>query len=135
MLFFRVRKRASRRRRRRAPQNPHHFNLHKESARTLVHERLVHWNQFYNHEYKRVAIRNQCSRWGSCSTLGNLNFNYRIALLPIELADYIIVHELCHLKEFNHAQPFWDLVGTAMPDYAERKQKLKEMNVMLIQNT
>lgn len=112
--------------------DPVQFNLHKESARSLAHERLAHWNQFYNHEYKRVAIRNQCSRWGSCSMKGNLNFNYRIALLPLELADYIIVHELCHLREFNHSERFWALVAETLPDYQERKERLREMNMLLL---
>ena len=134
MLFFRiVRRRRRVARRRRVRRSPEHYRLHKEAARSLVHERLAYWNQFYNHPYNRVAIKNTTSRWGSCSIKGNLNFNYRLALLPIELADYVIVHELCHLKEFNHAQPFWDLVAQAMPDYKERKARLREMNVLLIQ--
>jgi len=102
-----------------------HYTTHKEKARTLVEARLLHWNQFYNLEYKRIAIRNQRSRWGSCSTKQNLNFNYRIVFLPLELVDYIVVHELCHLAEFNHSSAFWNEMAKVMPDYHERKLQLQ----------
>lgn len=133
MLFFKLRRRVKRRRRP-SLKNREHFNTHKETARTLVHDRLAHWNQLYAYSYNRVAIRNQRTRWGSCSSRKNLNFNYRIALLPADLVDYVVVHELCHLKEFNHSKSFWSLVATAMPDYIARKKKLKAMNIMLLQN-
>lgn len=96
------------------------YLMHKEKARELVLARLEHFNAIYNFSYNRVSIRAQKSRWGSCSKKGNLNFNYKIALLPPHLADLIIVHELCHLKEFNHSKKFWNLVAQALPDYRER---------------
>ena len=71
---------------------------YKTIAGHLIHERLEYYNQFYGFQYNRVSVKNQRSRWGSCSRQGNLNFNYRLVNLPSELADYIIVHELCHLK-------------------------------------
>ncbi len=117
-----------RRLRRRTSASAKHYEAHKERARILVHERLVHWNQFYGLPYKRVAIRNQRSRWGSCSTKGNLNFNYRLVFLPVELVDYVIVHELCHLKHFNHAEEFWNLVETTIQDYCDRKSQLHEIS-------
>lgn len=105
------------------------FAEHKERARVLVRERLEHFNTIYNFKYNRIVIRNQRSRWGSCSKKGNINFNYRIALLPEKLSDYIIVHELCHIGEFNHSQKFWDLVGKTMPDYAERRAELRKIRL------
>src|SRR3989338_2317667 len=81
-----------------------HYATHKEFARSVIHERLTYWNQFYNLEYKRVTIRNQRSCWGSCSARGNLNFNYKVIFLPELLMDYVIVHELCHLAELNHSK-------------------------------
>jgi predicted metal-dependent hydrolase len=90
----------------------------------MVHARLTHWNQFYGHSFGRVAIRNQRSRWGSCSSKRNLNFNYRIVFLPEHLVDYIIVHELCHLEHFNHSKNFWDAMARTMPDFHIRKQEL-----------
>jgi predicted metal-dependent hydrolase len=94
-------------------------------ARTLVHERLAHWSQVYNIPYGKVAIRKQKTRWGSASRNGNLNFNYRILFIPIREADYIIVHELCHLQEHNHSQAFWALVSRAFPDYRALRSKMR----------
>lgn len=97
----------------------------KEYARDFITKRLEKHNEFYGFTYKKIAIRNQKSRWGSCSRKGNLNFNYKIILLPERHADYIIAHELCHLKEFNHSQRFWNLVSQSIPEYKEIKKQLK----------
>lgn len=91
----------------------------------LVKERLEYYNKFYNLKYNRISIRNQKSRWGSCSRKGNLNFNYKILQLPAEIRDYIIVHELCHLQEFNHSKNFWDLVSQTVPNYKEIRRGLR----------
>jgi len=101
-----------------------HYAEHKEAARDLCHERLAHYNQHYSLHFNRVAIRNTRSRWGSCSSKKNLNFNYRILFLEPALQDYLIVHELCHLQEMNHAPQFWALVAQQVPDY---KQKIKQL--------
>lgn len=97
----------------------------KEYARDLVTRRLEKFNEVYGFKYNAVAIRNQKTRWGSCSSKGNLNFNYKIVLLPPRHADYIIVHELCHLKEFNHSRRFWNLVSKTFPDYENIVAQLK----------
>lgn len=127
---------AAGRRRRRRPASPHvaHYNEHKERARILIHERLTYWNTFYNCAYNKVAIRNQSTRWGSCSMKKNLNFNYRIALLPQELMDYVIVHELCHLIEFNHSPAFWACMARALPDHEARKGVLRAINMHELQS-
>jgi predicted metal-dependent hydrolase len=98
---------------------------YKEQARALAAARLAHFNTFYHFNYNRISIRNQKTRWGSCSRKGNLNFNYKIALLPAHLADYIIVHELCHLAQMNHSSKFWALVVKTIPDYAARRKALR----------
>ncbi len=100
------------------------YEKYKEDARRLVQTRLQHYNQFYNYTIGRITIRDQKTRWGSCSSKGNLNFNYKIVFLPIELADYIIVHELCHLGEFNHSTRFWKLVEKQCPDHLARRNEL-----------
>jgi predicted metal-dependent hydrolase len=97
----------------------------KAVAHALAQERLKYFNEFYGFRYQRVTIRDQKTRWGSCSQKGNLNFNYRIALLPPHLTDYIIVHELSHLAQMNHSKKFWELVAKTIPDYAARKNQLR----------
>lgn len=104
-----------------------HYEQHKELARKIILERLSYWNQFYQLEYKRVAIRNQKRCWGSCSGKRNLNFNYKIILLPQTLMDYVIVHELCHLAELNHSSRFWQEVEKVVPDYREKRVHLRKM--------
>jgi len=100
---------------------------HKEAARSLTLSRLTHFNQFYNHSWNRVAIRNQRRCWGSCTSLGNLNFSYKILFLPPCLSDYIILHELCHLKELNHSPRFWAEMAKVMPDYQTRRRELRKL--------
>lgn len=104
-----------------------HYETHKERARILIHEKLQIWSLVYGTTYNRVTIRNQRSRWGSCSARGNLNFNYRLIFLPEPLFDYVIVHELCHLIELNHSNAFWEHVERALPDYRERKVHLRSI--------
>ena len=99
---------------------------HKERARALAERRTAHWNQFYGFTYKNISIRDQKTRWGSCSKKGNLNFNYKIALMPEHLADYIIVHELCHLRAFDHSDKFWSLVAATVPDHKECRKELRK---------
>lgn len=114
--------------RKRATTVTKHYLAHKEEARELALARLEHYNQYYNFSWNRVAIRNQRRCWGSCSAKKNLNFNYKIAFLPPRLCDYIIVHELCHLKHLHHEKEFWDLVAEQIPDYRERLHELREID-------
>lgn len=105
------------------------FSQNKKAALALAKERIEHFNNIYEFKFNKVNIKNQKTRWGSCSSLGNLNFNYKIALLSQQLSDYIIVHELCHLGEFNHSPKFWNLVAKSIPDYFEIKNELKRSGV------
>ena len=101
------------------------YVAHKEKARALVHERIAHFNQHYGFTVGKVAVRMQKSRWGSCSRAGNLNFNYKLVFLPPQLVDYIVVHELCHLKEFNHSPRFWALVAEVLPNHRALRKELR----------
>lgn len=108
-------------------RNKKHYAKHKESARALVLARVGYFNTFYRFAVGKVFIKNTKSRWGSCSERGNLNFNYKIVMLPSFVADYLIVHELCHLKEFNHGPAFWALVAQACPNYRECRRALRRI--------
>ena len=102
---------------------------YKEQAMTLVKEKLSEFNKVYGFKFNKVTIKNQKTCWGSCSKKGNLNFNYKIALLPEKMADYIIVHELCHLSQLNHSYEFWNLVAKTIPDYQHIRKELKRHNI------
>lgn len=82
--------------------------------------------------YGRITIRNQTGRWGSCSSVGNLNFNCLLMLAPEEVRDYVIVHELAHRKEMNHSAAFWEQVEVVLPDYREREKWLKTQGKVLL---
>ena len=105
------------------------YLANREAARALVRERVRHFMAHYgaNHGivHGKIAIRNQKSRWGSCSKKGNLNFNYKLVFLDADLRDYVIVHELCHIKEFNHAPAFWTLVALAVPQWRQLRAELR----------
>ena len=101
----------------------------KEIARKLVEEKVAEYNKFYNYKIGRISIRSQRTRWGSCSKRGNLNFNYKLALIPEKLADYIVVHEICHLGELNHSKRFWDLVARTMPEHRSLRAELNKIGI------
>ena len=105
------------------------YKKYREQALSIAITKVKQWNSFYGFVYSRVNIKNQKTRWGSCSKKGNLNFNYKIAQLPNHLADYLVVHELCHLKEFNHSRNFWNLVAQTMPEYKALRKELHNFNL------
>ena len=106
-------------------------DFYRKKAEEIIHDRLEYFNEHYRFRYHRITLRNQKSRWGSCSTQKNLNFNWRLAMAPVEIIDYVVVHELCHLKEMNHSASFWKLVSEACPDYKKSRKWLKENQFML----
>ena len=104
----------------------------REQARKLIAERVKHFAPIVGVTYGQIAIRTQHTRWGSCSSKGNLNFNCLLALAPPEVLDYVVVHELCHRKELNHSARFWNEVERILPDYKTRRSWLKERGSGLI---
>lgn len=104
----------------------------REQARRFVENRLSYFNKFYKFEINHVSIKNTSTRWGSCSSKGNLNFNYKIIYLRSQLSDYLIVHELCHLGQLNHSKRFWALVKQTIPDYVIINKELRRTNVKYI---
>ena len=104
----------------------------REKARALVTERVQYYAPLIGVTYNQIVIRAQHTRWGSCSNKGNLNFNCLLALVPPEVLDYVVVHELCHRKELNHSERFWNEVTKILPDYKVRKKWLKDNGSNLI---
>ncbi len=94
--------------------------------------RVAAWAARLGVRYGRITVRAQHTRWGSCSSKGNLNFNCLLMLCPEEVQDYVIVHELCHRREMNHSPRFWALVESVLPDYERRRAWLKKNGAALI---
>lgn len=102
------------------------YEILKQYAHRFVVERINKIKENYNFSFNSINIKNNKSQWGSCSKAGNLSFTYKIIFLPEKMAEYIIVHELCHLEEFNHSKRFWMLVGDISPNYEIYEQRLKK---------
>lgn len=101
----------------------------RELARQRITLRVEYFAPLVGVTYNRIFIKEQKTRWGSCSSLGNLNFNWKLILLDEELLDYVVVHELAHRKQMNHSPTFWAEVERVLPDYRERRRRLKECRV------
>lgn len=101
-----------------------------DEARLVAHERIAKVAEREAERlgvlYERIAVRDQRSRWGSCSSRGTLSFNWRLALAPPEILEYLVVHELCHLREANHSHRFWALVESVRPGYRDEQRWLRE---------
>ena len=98
----------------------------RERAKAVLAQRTAYFARQIGVTYGRITVRDQKTRWGSCSQTGNLNFNFRLILAPLEVLDYVVVHELCHRRQMNHSAQFWQEVAQVLPDYRERKAWLTE---------
>jgi hypothetical protein len=103
-----------------------------EQAADVLAEKVRYYAQQIGVTYGRITIRNQKTRWGSCSAKGNLNFNCLLMLAPEDVQDYVVVHELCHRKQMNHSRQFWSEVERILPDYNLSRQWLKDHGGALI---
>lgn len=104
---------------------------YRKKAKAYIGQRAAELAATHGFIYKKITIRNQKTRWGSCSSLGNLNFNWRLMMTPPAAIDYLIIHELCHLRELNHSKRFWNLVAALCPDYAYWRKWLKDNSALL----
>ena len=102
-----------------------------EKAMEIFPKRVAYYARLMGISYGRITIREQKTRWGSCSGRGNLNFNWKLTLMPPEILDYVVVHELAHRKEMNHSRDFWKIVEQVLPDYQKRRKRLKELSAEL----
>ena len=99
---------------------------YRQAARNMFTQRVVHYHELTGGNYTSITIRDQKSRWGSCSSRGTLSFNYRLIFAPIKILDYVVVHELCHLTHMNHSKDFWNMVASVMPEYKTYQKWLRE---------
>ena len=104
---------------------------YEKQARSWIPRRVRYYAREMGETYQRITLKNQKKRWGSCSSARNLNFNWRLVMAPMEVLDYVVVHELCHLKQMNHSEAFWQEVEKVLPDYKERKKWLEENEALL----
>jgi len=99
---------------------------YREQARQIFSERVELYARRHGMRYKSIRISGACTRWGSCGARGTLNFSWRLAMAPMEVIDYVVIHELAHLEEKNHSKRYWEKVERWMPDYKRRREWLKK---------
>lgn len=97
-----------------------------ERFRDIILERIEKYSSVIGVTPTKITIREQKTRWGSCSSKGSINLNWKLVMAPMKVIDYVIVHELCHMIEMNHSKNYWNVVSTIMPDYDEYRKWLKE---------
>lgn len=104
-------------------------NWYKDKAKKKVEERIKYYQPNFDIKPKKVVIKNQQKRWGSCNMEHELRFNWRSIMAPSSILDYIVVHEMCHMVHMNHSKEFWNLVKSVLPDYEQRKELLKNNGI------
>jgi predicted metal-dependent hydrolase len=104
---------------------------YKKQAKIIIPNRVIHWAERCGYNIKKIGITNANRQWGSCSSKGNLNFSWRLILAPLEVIDYVIIHELSHLKELNHSKNFWNEVKKCIPEYKEYHDWLRKNSFKL----
>ncbi len=105
----------------------------RKSAGDVLKGKVAHWAQRMGISYGRVAIKDGTSRWGSCSSVGNINLQWRLIMMPEAVVDYVIVHELCHRREMNHSAAFWSEVEQVLPNYKQLRGWLKDNGAVILQ--
>lgn len=106
-------------------------NRYRQAAKKYFPARVAYYENIIGVTHGSISIRNQKTRWGSCSAKGNLNFNWRLVMAPAGILDYVVIHELCHLAYLNHSSQFWRLVSGILPDWKERRSWLKANGPLL----
>lgn len=104
---------------------------YRQKTLEIILQGIKHYQIHFNVKPNKIKVKQQNKRWGSCSSKGNLNFNWRLSMAPIEVIDYVVVHEMCHLVHMNHSKEFWNLVESILPDYIKHKTWLKYNGFLL----
>ena len=107
-------------------------NWYLKQTSIVINERITIFSTLMNVRYTKIKIKDNSTRWGSCSSKGNLNFSLYLAAFPMDIIDYVIIHELAHLKEFNHSKKFWKIVMTMDNNYKEKISYLKKYGNFVI---
>lgn len=102
-----------------------------KQAKVVIPKKVRFWAEQMGESYGKVTVKNQKKRWGSCSSARNLNFNWRLIMAASEVLDYVVVHELCHLRQMNHSKAFWREVEMVLPDYKVHKKWLESNGKLL----
>jgi hypothetical protein len=116
---------------RRRPEPPDEPRAPVDPSKSVFHARVAHYAPLMGVTPNRIFLKEQRTLWGSCSARGNLNFNRRLLKAPAEILDYVVVHELAHLRHMNHSKKFWDFVGEWCPDWKARRRWLRENATLL----
>lgn len=103
----------------------------RREAHAYLPRRLKHLADTYGFSYAKVRFANQKGRWGSCSSSGTISLNVALMNQPLDIIDYVLIHELAHTRQMNHSQAFWDIVAECIPDYKQRRKLLKTKNPTL----
>ena len=103
----------------------------KDNAKLIIEERANYFSQLMRLEHKSISTMNNRSRWGVCTRDGKISLNWRTIMLPPRLLDYILVHEFCHLLEFNHTKQFWAIVESILPNWKDLRKELKQLNYLV----
>lgn len=115
-------------RRKKTSSEDSYYAQFRSVAEKMIKERTEEIAHEYGFTYNRIVIKNTKTRWGSCSSKGNINLHYKLMFLPPELRDYVIVHELCHLREMNHSIWFWKEVENIIPGYKKLAQSMRKLH-------
>jgi len=102
------------------------IKLFKKIAETYIYSKARDIVKIYKTNFNDISVKDQSTKWGSCSSKKNLNFNWRLIFTPYKVIDYVVIHEICHLKEMNHSKDFWNLVLIQSPNYKLHRKWLKD---------
>ncbi len=101
------------------------IDWYQEKAIKIINQRIQKYLKYLDYQPSAIKVRDQRIRWGTCTENGNVIFNWRIIMAPVSAIDYVIVHELCHLKESPHSTKFWEMVESLFPNYKKKKEWLR----------
>ena len=104
---------------------------YRQKAKEMIENRVEYYNRHFKLKPKNIKIKDQKTRWGSCTFKNDLAFNYKLIMAPSDVLDYVVVHEMCHMEHKDHSKAYWRRVSSILPDYKDRKQWLREHGVKM----